>query len=150
MHTSPPSLGQGWLGTRRLIDKLGREDKVRRNDLRGGATVRILIISRKAEEQRRQFQSRQIQRLGLELKFLDAKTAKAANTWPSRTLPEDIACFDPAQARQENHCRAQRTCPGLATCGPHRIPAISLIRRAIPHRATLQPGVWHGCELFHY
>jgi glycosyl transferase family 25 len=64
--------------------------------------VKILIISRKAEKKRRQFQSRQMQRLGLEFEFLDAFEASdlsvedcqaAANTWPSPTLREDIACF---------------------------------------------------------
>jgi len=63
--------------------------------------MKILIISRKAEE-RRQFQSRQMQRLGVDFEFLDAYEASdlsvedckaAANTWPSPTLREDIACF---------------------------------------------------------
>ncbi|MBD9455618.1 glycosyltransferase family 25 protein [Rhizobium sp. RHZ02] len=64
--------------------------------------MKILIISRKAEQRRRQFQSRQMQRLGLDFEFLDAFEASdlsvedcqaAANTWPSPTLREDIACF---------------------------------------------------------
>ena len=64
--------------------------------------MKILIISRKAEEKRRQFQSRQMQKLGLDFDFLDAFEARdlsvedcqsAANSWPSPTLREDIACF---------------------------------------------------------
>ncbi|MBB3540978.1 MULTISPECIES: glycosyltransferase family 25 protein [unclassified Rhizobium] len=64
--------------------------------------MKILIISRKAEEKRREFQSRQMQKLGLDFEFLDAFEAgdlsveecqKAANTWPSPTLREDVACF---------------------------------------------------------
>ncbi|WP_040677307.1 glycosyltransferase family 25 protein [Rhizobium mesoamericanum] len=64
--------------------------------------MKILIISRISEEKRRQFQTRQMQKLGLEFEFLNAFEArdlsvedcqKAANTWPSPTLREDIACF---------------------------------------------------------
>lgn len=64
--------------------------------------MKILIISRKAEEKRRQFQTQQMRRLGLDFKFLDAFEArdlsaedcqKAANSWPSPTLREDVACF---------------------------------------------------------
>ncbi|MBB3963687.1 glycosyltransferase family 25 protein [Rhizobium metallidurans] len=64
--------------------------------------MKTLIISRKAEDTRRRFQTRQMQALGLDFEFLDAFEArdltpeecqKAANSWPSPTLREDIACF---------------------------------------------------------
>lgn len=64
--------------------------------------MKILIISRKAEEKRRHFQSQQMKKLGLDYEFLDAFEAsdlsdddcqKAANTWPSPTLRQDVACF---------------------------------------------------------
>ena len=64
--------------------------------------MNIFIISRKSENARRHFQSRQMARLGLEYRFLDAFEAsdlspedcqEAANHWPSPTLRQDIACF---------------------------------------------------------
>jgi glycosyl transferase family 25 len=64
--------------------------------------VKIVIISRKAEEERRRFQSEQMQKLSLDHEFLDAFEARdlsdddcqrAANTWPSPTLRQDVACF---------------------------------------------------------
>ncbi|SEH66698.1 glycosyl transferase, family 25 [Rhizobium tibeticum] len=64
--------------------------------------MNILIISRRSEHERRHFQSQQMARLGLEYRFLDAFEASdlspedcqgAANTWPSPTLRQDIACF---------------------------------------------------------
>lgn len=64
--------------------------------------MRILIISRKAEEVRRAFQIRQLATLGLPFEFLDAVEAAdltaeecqtAASNWPSPTRRQDIACF---------------------------------------------------------
>ena len=64
--------------------------------------MKTLIISRKAEDTRRRFQTRQMQALGLDFEFLDAFEArdltpeecqKAADSWPSPTLREDVACF---------------------------------------------------------
>ncbi|QWW69871.1 glycosyltransferase family 25 protein [Rhizobium sp. WYJ-E13] len=64
--------------------------------------MRILIISRKAEEVRRSFQIRQMAALGLSFEFLDAFEATdltaeecqtAASNWPSPTRRQDIACF---------------------------------------------------------
>jgi GR25 family glycosyltransferase involved in LPS biosynthesis len=64
--------------------------------------LKTLIISRKAEETRRRFQSQQMTNLGLDYQFLDAFEArdlsveqcqKAADNWPSPTLREDVACF---------------------------------------------------------
>jgi GR25 family glycosyltransferase involved in LPS biosynthesis len=69
---------------------------------RQGALLRILIISRKAEEVRRSFQIRQMAALGLSYEFLDAFEAAdlsdedcqtAASNWPSPTRRQDIACF---------------------------------------------------------
>ncbi len=96
--------------------------------------MKILIISRKAKEQRRQFQSRQMQKLGLAFEFsrcedwqgskhlAEPNTTRGCRLLTSHRLAQKIV---------ERNERALR----LATCGPDRIPAISLIR-AIPHRAN--------------
>ncbi|KQV30732.1 glycosyl transferase [Rhizobium sp. Root1203] len=64
--------------------------------------MKILIISRQAEETRRRFQQQQMKKLGLDYEFLDAFEAgdlsdddcqTAANSWPSPTLRQDVACF---------------------------------------------------------
>jgi len=69
---------------------------------RQGVYLRILIISRKADEVRRSFQIRQMAALGLSYEFLDAFEAAdlsdedcqtAASNWPSPTRRQDIACF---------------------------------------------------------
>lgn len=67
-----------------------------------GAHLRILIISRKADEVRRSFQTRQLAALGLTFEFFDAFEAAdlsaeecqtAASNWPSPTRRQDIGCF---------------------------------------------------------
>ncbi len=64
--------------------------------------MKILIISRKAEDVRREFQIRQLAGLGLPFTFLDAVEAaglsaeecqRAASNWPSPTRRQDIACY---------------------------------------------------------
>ena len=69
---------------------------------RQGVYLRILIISRKAEEVRRNFQIRQMAAHGLSFEFLDAFEAAdltaeecqtAASNWPSPTRRQDIGCF---------------------------------------------------------
>jgi GR25 family glycosyltransferase involved in LPS biosynthesis len=64
--------------------------------------MKVLIISRKTDEKRRNFQSQQMKTLELEFEFLDAFEAcdlsddhcqNAANHWPSPTPRHDIACF---------------------------------------------------------
>lgn len=64
--------------------------------------MRLLIISRKAEEVRRTFQTQQLATLSLPFEFLDAVEAAdltvaecqaAASNWPSPTRRQDIACF---------------------------------------------------------
>lgn len=62
----------------------------------------ILIISMTSAEARRRFQTEQMARLKLSFRFLDAFDAarlsaedcqQAADSWPSPTLRQDVACF---------------------------------------------------------
>jgi GR25 family glycosyltransferase involved in LPS biosynthesis len=64
--------------------------------------VEIYIISRKSATGRRAFQTKQMQGLGLDFTFVDAKEASdledaacqaAADNWPSPSPAQDIACF---------------------------------------------------------
>lgn len=64
--------------------------------------MKARIISRVDDRFRRDFQLAQMQRIGLDFEFVDAIEAatlsdeecrQAAQTWPGRSLPQDIACF---------------------------------------------------------